>query len=241
MQSLYIKIRLNHSLPINLGDAVMTQLKMIKNPFLALQLLFFILKVGSVDAQITRLNSLIIDSTDYNFNKPIIFRAGVHYPFGLQPFVSTEVRLLKRVTLNMQVGASFDIAESAKWIITDPVELADSDKIGLSGYISPELRCFFWAPNKIKKTNKELLGFSGAYIALKYFASTASTKRNSAATYSYENVSAWQLNAGCQIQFKPHFFLACFGGIVLKERPINNKLPKVIPLIQLGFTLGYVF
>ena len=76
----------------------------IKNNALILLLVFFILTSGSVTAQINKLNSLIIDSTDYNFNKPIIFRAGIHLPFGFQPFVSGEVKLLKRVTLNIQMG-----------------------------------------------------------------------------------------------------------------------------------------
>lgn len=203
-------------------------------------LLFFITTSSSVTAQINKLNSLLKDTTDYNFNKPAIFRAGIHFPMGLQPFVSGEVKLLKRVTLNMQVGASLDNSH-AEWVVTDPVELADSDKISVSGFISPELRYYFLPLGRIKKTNRPLFGFSGVYLALKYFASTPSTKRNSAATYSFENVSAWQLNVGSQIQFKPHFFMGAFAGVVLGKRPINDNYPNVIPLLQFGFTVGYTF
>jgi hypothetical protein len=203
-------------------------------------LLFFILTSSSVTAQINKLNSLLKDTTDYNFNKPAIFRAGIHFPMGLQPFVSGEVKLLKRLTLNMQLGASLDNSR-AEWVVTDPVELADSDKISVSGFISPELRYYFLPLGRIKKTNRPLFGFSGAYLALKYFASTPSTKRNSAATYSFENVSAWQLNIGSQIQFKPHFFLGTFAGFVIGKNPIDDNKPNVIPLLQFGFTVGYVF
>lgn len=203
-------------------------------------LLFFILTSSSLTAQINRLNSLIIDSTDYNFNKPFIFRAGLHFPMGLQPFVSGEVKLLKRLTLNMQLGASLDNSH-AEWVVTDPVELADSDKISISGFISPELRYYFLPLGRIKKTNRPLFGFSGAYLALKYFASTPSTKRNSAATYSFENVSVWQLNIGSQLQFKPHFFIGTFAGYVIGKQPINDAHPNVIPLLQFGLTIGYVF
>ncbi|PJE46349.1 MAG: hypothetical protein CUR34_10260 [Sediminibacterium sp.] len=212
----------------------------IKNNALILLLMFFILTSGSVTAQINKLNSLIKDTTDYNFNKPAIFRTGIHFPMGLQPFVSGEVKLLKRLTLNMQLGASLDNSR-AEWVVTDPVELADSDKISVSGFISPELRYYFLPLGRIKKTNRPLFGFSGAYLALKYFASTPSTKRNSAATYSFENVSAWQLNIGNQIQFKPHFFLGTFAGFVFSKNPINDNHPNVIPLLQFGFTVGYVF
>jgi len=212
----------------------------IKNNALILLLVFFILTSGSVTAQINKLNSLIKDTTDYNFNKPAIFRTGIHFPMGLQPFVSGEVKLLKRLTLNMQLGASLDNSR-AEWVVTDPVELADSDKISVSGFISPELRYYFLPLGRIKKTNRPLFGFSGAYLALKYFASTPSTKRNSAATYSFENVSAWQLNIGSQIQFKPHFFLGTFAGFVIGKNPINDNKPNVIPLLQFGFTVGYVF
>lgn len=203
-------------------------------------LLFFILTSSSVTAQINKLNSLLKDTTDYNFNKPAIFRAGIHFPMGLQPFVSGEVKLLKRVTLNIQMGTSIEGGDPP-WNVTNPAELADSDKIGFSGFISPELRYFYMPIPRMRKTNAPLFGFSGAYIALKYFASTPSTKRNSAATYSFENVSAWQLNVGSQIQFKPHFFMGAFAGVVLGKRPINDNYPNVIPLLQFGFTVGYTF
>ena len=203
-------------------------------------LLFFILTSSSVTAQINRLNSLIIDSTDYNFNKPIIFRAGIHFPMGLQPFVSAEVKLLKRVTLNIQMGTSIEGGDPP-WNVTNPAELADSDKIGFSGFISPELRYFYRPIPRMRKTNAPLFGFSGAYIALKYFASTPSSKINSAARYSYENVSAWQLNVGSQIQWNRHCFAGIYAGVVLGKRPINDNYPNVIPLLQFGFTVGYTF
>jgi hypothetical protein len=205
-------------------------------------LLFFLisLKMSTVAAQINRLNSLIIDSTDYNFNKPIIFRAGIHLPFGTQPFVSGEIKLLKRITLNIQIGASIEDGDPT-WNVTNPAELADSDKIGVSGFISPELRYFYNRANRIPKTNAPLFGFSGAYIALKYFASTPSSKINSAANFSYENVSAWQLNVGSQIQWNRHCFVGIYAGAVLGKHPIQDGLVSVIPLLQFGFTLGYVF
>lgn len=203
-------------------------------------LLFFILTPGSVTAQINRLNSLIIDSTDYNFNKPIIFRAGIHFPFGFQPFISGEVKLLKRVTLNIQMGTSIDDGDPP-WNVTDPAELADSDKIGFSGFISPELRYFYRPTPRMRKTHAPLFGFSGAYIALKYFASTPSSKINSAVNYTYENVSAWQINVGGQIQWNRHCFAGIYAGKVLSERPIQDGLVTKIPLLQFGLTVGYVF
>lgn len=204
-------------------------------------LLFLIsFKMSTVAAQINRLNSLIIDSTDYNFNKPIIFRAGIHLPFGIQPFVSGEIKLLKRVTLNIQMGTSINDGDPA-WNVTNPAELADSDKIGFSGFISPELRYFYKPIYRMPKTNAPLFGFSGAYIALKYFASTPSSKINSAANFSYENVSAWQLNVGSQIQWNRHCFAGIYAGAVLGKHPIQDGLVSVIPLLQFGFTLGYVF
>jgi len=212
----------------------------IKNNAPIFILLFFILTSSSVTAQINRLNSLIIDSTDYNFNKPIIFRAGIHFPFGFQPFISGEVKLLKRVTLNIQMGTSIEGGDPP-WNVTNPAELADSDKIGFSGFISPELRYFYRPIPRMRKTNAPLFGFSGAYIALKYFASTPSSKINSAARYSYENVSAWQLNVGSQIQWNRHYFAGIYAGVVLGKRPINDNYPNVIPLLQFGFTVGYTF
>jgi hypothetical protein len=212
----------------------------IKNNALILLLVFFILTSGSVTAQVNKLNSLIIDSTDYNFNKPIIFRTGIHFPFGLQPFVSGEVKLLKRVTLNIQIGTSIE-AGDPPWNVTNPAELADSDKIGFSGFISPELRYFYRPTPRMPKTHAPLFGFSGAYIALKYFASTPSNKINSAARYSYENVSAWQLNVGSQIQWNRHCFAGIYAGAVLGKRPINDNYSTVIPLLQFGLTVGYVF
>jgi hypothetical protein len=195
----------------------------------------------SVKAQINRLNSLIIDSTDYNFNRTVIFRAGVHFPFGIQPFVSAEVKLLKRITVNMQIGTSLNY-EYAEWTVTNPAELADSDKIGFSGFISPELRYYYFKPvGRSPKTQMPLRGFTGGYIALKYFASTPSDKINSAATFSYENVSAWQLNLGSQFQFKRHCFVGIYAGFVLGKQPIQDGLASRIPLLQFGFTLGYVF
>lgn len=194
----------------------------------------------SINAQINRLNSLIIDSTDYNFNKPFIFRAGIHFPFGLQPFVSGEIKLLKRVTLNIQMGTSIEAGDPV-WNVTNPAELADSDKIGFSGFISPELRYFYNRTYRMPKTNAPLFGFSGAYIALKYFASTPSSIINSAAEYSYENVSAWQLNVGGQIQWNRHCFAGLFAGAVLGKHSIIGNLPNVIPLLQFGLTVGYVF
>ncbi len=213
----------------------------IKKVYTALCIFVFVLKMGSVDAQINMLNSLIIDSTDYNFNKPIIFRAGVHFPIGIQPFVSAEVKLLKRVTLNLQLGTSIK-AGIAQWNVTDPAELADSDKIGFSGFISPELRYYYFKPvGRMQKTNAPLFGFSGAYIGLKYFASTPASTINSGADYTYENVSAWQVNIGMQYQFKRHYFLGAYAGAVLGKKPIQITLTSDIPLLQYGFTLGYVF
>lgn len=212
----------------------------IKNNAPIFILLFFILTPGSVTAQINRLNSLIIDSTDYNFNKRVIFRAGIHLPFGFQPFISGEVKLLKRVTLNIQMGTSIEGGDPP-WNVTNPAELADSDKIGFSGFISPELRYFYMPIPRMRKTHAPLFGFSGAYIALKYFASTPSNKINSAARYSYENVSAWQINVGGQIQWNRRCFAGIFAGAVLGKRPINDNYSTVIPLLQFGFTMGYVF
>lgn len=212
----------------------------IKNNAPVFILLFFILTPSSVTAQINKLNSLIIDSTDYNFNKPIIFRAGMHLPFGFQPFVSGEVKLLKRVTLNIQMGTSIDDGDPP-WNVTNPAELADSDKIGFSGFISPELRYFYRPTPRMPKTHAPLFGFSGAYIALKYFASTPSSKINSAVNYTYENVSAWQLNVGGQIQWNRHCFAGIYAGKVLSKHPIQDGLVTKIPLLQFGFTVGYVF
>lgn len=218
----------------------MSQLIMIKKAILGSLLILFAWQGNPVQAQINRLNSLIIDSTDYNFNKPIVFRSGIHLQFGLQPFVSGEIKLLRRVTLNIQLGTSIDAGDPV-WNVTDPAELADSDKIGFSGFVSPELRYFYRPIDRMPKTNAPLFGFSGAYIALKYFASTPSSIINSANDHSYENVSAWQLNVGSQIQWNRHCFVGIYAGAVLGKKPIQSNLTSEIPLLQYGLTMGYVF
>ncbi|MBX9734398.1 MAG: hypothetical protein K2X37_10080, partial [Chitinophagaceae bacterium] len=79
------------------------------------------------------------------------------------------------------------------------------------------------------------------YIAMKYFASTPSTKINSAARYSYENVSALQINLGAQCQFEKPYFAGVYAGVVTGKHSINPNRPNVIPLLQFGLTVGYTF
>ena len=171
----------------------MSYFSTVKKTILRTALIIFILNGFSVQAQINRQNSLILDSTDCNFNKPIVLRAGFHFPLGIQPFVSAEVKLLKRITLNTQIGASLDYSPEEALGDLDPWEFAPT---GISYFISPELRYYFRPIGRLKKNNQPLFGFSDAYLALKYFASTLSNKKNNSSRFSYENVSAWQLNIG---------------------------------------------
>ncbi len=213
----------------------------IKSTILVVLLLCCIFKMSSVAAQINMLNSLVKDSTDYNFNRPVIFRAGVHFPYGIQPFVSAEIKLYNRFTLNMQLGTSLNFEYNGR-TATNPTELADSDKIGFSGFISPELRYYYFKPvGRMPKSDMPIKGFSGTYISIKYFASTPSNKINSFASYTYENVSALQLNTGMQFQIKDHWFFGLYAGAVLGKHPIQDGKASIIPLLQFGVTLGYVF
>lgn len=213
-----------------------------KTILLSLLLLCCVLKMSSLDAQINKLNSLIEDSTDYNFTKPIIFRTGLHFPFGFQPFVSGEIKLLKRFTLNMEIGTSLKITTNDAISVTNPAEIADKGKIGFSGFISPELRYYYNKPvGRTPKTNMPIRGFSGGYVALKYFASTKATTINRAAEYTYENISAWQMNLGGQYQFNDHGFFGIYGGLVLGSQPIQSGKSSTLPLFQFGLTIGYIF
>jgi hypothetical protein len=176
---------------------------------------------------------------DQNFNKQFVFRTGLHFPLGLQPFVSGELKLFKKTTLHLQTGASY-LSGYARWDVTDPQELADSDKIGFSAFVAPELRYYYYIP-KSKSGTRTLKNFSGYYAAFRYFASTPASIRNSAARYSYENTSAWQINLGWQAQIRKHFFMGSHVGFVLAKNSIQKNKPANYPLFQFNCSIGWAF
>ena len=91
------------------------------------------------------------------------------------------------------------------------------------------------------KKNQPLFGFSDAYLALKYFASTPSNKKSNSSRFSYENVSAWQLNIGSQLQYKRHLYAAGYAGVVLSESSINKSLPQCNTNVTVWFYIGVCF
>lgn len=196
--------------------------------------------VSSVEAQPNIIVSSDSKGRQQNFISKTQLKVGLNFPLGFQPFVSAEIKLVNRLTLNLFLGGSID-TRFAKWDIVDPAELADSDKIGISGFVSSEVRYYFFISNKNYKSKVIYQGFSGLYISIKHFASAPSTKINSAATFSNENVNSWQFHIGGQFQFKKHVFYGFNGGKVLSKHPINIHLPYVLPNLQFAVTLGYAF
>lgn len=180
-----------------------------------------------------------VQTNDLNFNKRFVFRTGLHFPLGFQPFVSGEFKLFKKATLHLQTGASL-ASGFARWDVTDPQELADSDKIGFSAFIAPELRYYYFIP-KSKSGTRVLKNFSGYYAALRYFASTPASIRNSAARYIYENTSAFQLNLGWQAQIRKHFFMGSHIGFVVSKKNIQKDQSASYPLLQFNCSVGWAF
>lgn len=169
----------------------------------------------------------------------IVMRAGIHAPVGLRTFISGETKLLKRITLYSELGSAFSVGRS-EFANPDPRELADIGKIGIVGYVSPEIRYFYQIFHKDLVDNQTYKNFSGSYIAVKYLASTPNTIFSNSTRASFENVSAWQINAGFQTQYKNKAFLGAFLGWIVSDKPLNPNYANVIPILQFGLTVGLV-
>jgi hypothetical protein len=169
----------------------------------------------------------------------IVMRSGIHAPVGLRTFISGETKLLKRITLYTEFGSAFSVGRS-EFASADPRELADIGKIGIVGYATPEIRYFYRIFHKDLVDNETYKNFSGSYIAVKYFASTPNTIFSNSTRASFKNVSAWQINAGFQTQYKNKAFLGVFLGWIVSDKPLNPNYANVIPILQFGLTVGLV-